>query len=449
MGFIEYLPAFLNNIWLYGILFLVVITFVIFIHEMGHYLAARLVGVRPEIFSLGFGKELIGRTDQFGTRWSLRMYPFGGYVRMFGEAPHPEILAEPPEELKYAFYNKSVAKRAFITVSGPLMNFIFCIALLACVYMTIGRPSPPLIIVALGVHSPAVIAGMRMGDEVIAIDGIDFNAFDPLKAYVADKAGRVMRVKVRRGNDTLYFEVTPADLKEKNFYGFDTKRGSMYAIFPNYGLKIDQVHEVAGVNTRGDIDLARKVILQNSEKDIVIRFGKEIEENYLIHVSEKLNSGLKDKNSKDYDVLVLGKRSSESMKSTGLLQATREAVKLSLDGVNSTLGTIFQIIVGTKKPTEMGGVIKISTMTGEMVGQGLYTFLKFVALLSLSIGLINLLPIPMLDGGHLMFQLMEAIKGGPVSLTTKGYVYGVGLIFLFLTIFLINVNDLVSLFKKL
>jgi regulator of sigma E protease len=443
----ETISLFLSNIWLYGILFIAIVTFVIFIHEMGHYLAARAVGVRPELFSIGFGREVIGRTDSYGTRWSLRLYPFGGYVRMFGDAPYPEVLSKSPEELEYAYFNKSVGKRALIAAAGPVMNFLFCIALLSVVYMTIGRPAPALTIMALGTDGGAYKAGLQIGDEVLAIDDIPMVSFEPLKAYVATKTNQVMKVDVKRGDQILRFDVTPTSLTEKNAYGLETRRGSMKALFPNYGLDIREIHTVDAIDTKGNPDLVRELILKNIGREIVINFGRDEQNNFLFHVHGTLNEALRDSDHKDYNVLTLGKRSNETMKRAGPIHAVREAMVLSRDAINSTLGSIFQVIVGTKGVSEMGGVIKISTMTGEMAGKGLYTFLKFVALLSFTIGLINLLPIPMLDGGHLMFQAIEAIKGSPVSLTTKGYIYGFGLIFLLMAILVINLNDLLTVLK--
>lgn len=443
----ETFSLFLSNIWLYGILFVAVVTFVIFIHEMGHYLAARAVGVRPELFSIGFGPELIGKTDSFGTRWSLRMYPFGGYVRMLGDAPYPELLTKSPEELKYAYFNKPVGKRALIAAAGPAMNIIFCILLLAMVYMMVGRPAPTLTIVALGVNGGGYNAGLKIGDEVVAIDDIPMPSFEPLKLYVASRAGKLMKVDVKRDDQLLRFDVTPSVLKEKNSYGLETKRGSMYAIFPNFGLDIREVLQVDGTDTLDKPDLAREIILRNVGQDIVIKFGRDERDDILIHVHGNLNQALKDRSHVDYNTLTLGKRANETMKRASPQYAFREAAVLSWDAVNATLGSIFQVIVGTKGVSEMGGVIKISSMTGEMAGRGAYTFLKFIALLSITIGLINLLPIPMLDGGHLMFQGIEAIKGSPVSLTTKGYIYGFGLIFLIMAIFIINLNDLLALLK--
>ena len=152
---LEYLPMVFGNIWLYGVLFLAVLTLVIFVHEMGHYLMARYLGVRAELFSIGFGREIWGRTDRRGTRWSFRLFPLGGYVRLFGETSTPELLKVSEENLKHAFFNKPLRHRALIVAAGPAMNFIFSLLFLSLLYMSIGRPSPQPFVMALEEGTPA------------------------------------------------------------------------------------------------------------------------------------------------------------------------------------------------------------------------------------------------------------------------------------------------------
>ena len=447
MGFTDYLPAILNNLWLYGILFFLVVTFVIFIHEMGHYLAARISGVRPELFSLGFGRELYGKTDNNGTRWSLRLYPFGGYVRMFGEMEGPELSALPDAEQKRAYCRKSPLVRALIAAAGPFANFVFGVVLLACVYSIIGRPAPEPYISALEVDGPAHMAGLRIGDRFHAFDGVELETIEQAKGLLKDKIGIPVRVDVDRNGEMLSVTVTPKSLEEKNSYGYPTYRGTLSAIFPNYGLEVREIHSVAGVDTKGNPDLARQLLLANDSKDVVIHFGRNRPAAYLVHMRGELNQALKDPAHKDYNSLTLGKRPMESIRQASLPQAVREAGELVWKSINQTLGVLYQIVFGTKKTSELGGVIKISSMTAGMAQQGSIIFFTFIALLSVNIGLVNLMPVPMLDGGHIMFCCAEAVKGSPVSLTTRAYTYGFGLIFLMLTIFVINMNDLLALLK--
>ena len=447
MGFLDYLPAILNNLWLYVILFLIVVTFVIFVHEMGHYLAARIAGVRPELFSIGFGRELVGRTDCKGTRWSLRLYPFGGYVRMFGEQEGPEIEALTADEQRKAYCRKSPLVRALIAAAGPFANFLFGLTLLACVYMGIGRPAPEPYIAALEVDGPAYAAGLKIGDRFYAFDDVKLETIDQAKALLHDKIGIPVKVDVIRDGKMLTVTAKPKRLEERDSYDRPTERGTLAAIYPNYGLDIREMHSVAGQDTKDNPDRARKILLKNDGKDVVINFGRKRPADYLIHVRGELNAALKDPTHKDYNSLTLGKRPMESIKRASVVQAFRESADLDVRTVNQTLGVIYQIVLGTKKTNELGGVIKISSMTADMAKQGTIIFFTFVALLSVNIGLVNLLPVPMLDGGHIMFCVAEAIKGEPVSVIARAYTYGFGLIFLLLTIFIINLNDLLALLK--
>ncbi len=431
----------LGNIALYGLLFFVVLTIVIFLHEMGHYLVARMLGVRSDIFAIGFGPEFLGRTDRFGTRWSLRVYPLGGYVRFSGEAP------DSCEPSTTTYFNRPVWQRSLMTVAGPVANFIFAILLLAVVYMTFGRPAPEPYVAAVEVGSPAYQSGVRVGDIVTSIDGKKTIAIEDVRDLVSDKAGQDVRVSLLRQGSALEMTMQPKVLKEKNSYGLQTERGYMGTIWPGSGLDIKQVHELDGVDTRGQKELVRSLLKEKVGQEVRITFGQTDPMQMVISPPLDINADLWANTGKDADILVLGKRPSDQLKRLNAVDAIQYAASLTWKGVNRALGTIVQIATGTKKTQELGGVIKISSSVGDMAQRGGYMFLSFVALLSVSIGLMNLLPIPMLDGGHLLFQGLEAVKGSPVSLRTKGYIYGVGLIFLLTAVFVINMNDLMRLFK--
>lgn len=430
-----------GNIALYGILFLVVLTLVIFVHEMGHYLVARWLGVRSEIFAIGFGSELAGHTDRLGTRWSLRAYPVGGYVRFSGEAPGS---CEPSA---VTYFNRPVWQRSLITAAGPAANFIFAILLLASVYMTIGRPAPQPYVAAIEVGTPAQQGGILVGDIIDSIDGHKIVAIDDVRRHVSGKIGKDVRVGILRDGSVIEMVMKPKRLVEKNSYGLETERGYLGTVWPGYGMDIKQVHTLDGLNTRGQPELVRRLLKEKAGQETRISFGITDPVELLIKPSLEGNVVLWSAEGKDGDVLVLGKRPNDQLKRMGLPDAIAHSTYLTWRGINTALGTVVQIALGTKKTKELGGVIKISSSVGEMAQRGGYIFLSFVALLSVSIGIMNLLPIPMLDGGHLLFQGVEAIKGEPVSLRTKGYAYGVGLIFLLTAVFVINMNDLVSLLK--
>lgn len=439
-----YLPNILSNIWLYGILAIVVINVIVFIHEMGHYLMGRATGIRAELFCIGFGREMIGRTDKNGTRWSLRFFPLGGYVRFAGEHITPDMSEA---DLREAYASKPVWRRSLVAAAGPAMNLLFSFLLLTGIYMVIGRPTPPPVVAGVEVGSPAEEMGIQIGDLILSIDGRKISGIDQAREYVRDKIGKSMVVEVERNNAVLAFTGAPKQLNEKNEYGFNTPRGYFGWMWPVYGLEIKEIHAVAGQDTKGNPDKARQLLLANADKDVIINFGRDRPVDYRVHMHPEFNKALTDSTDKDYSTFTLSHRPIEYMRSLPPGQAADKAGVLIKRAIHSTFGSFFQVIAGTKHVNEFGGVIKIGATTGKMFERGLHTFLTFMALLSVSIGVFNLLPIPMLDGGHLLFYLMEAIKGSPVSLRTKGYIYGFGLIFLLMAIIVINVNDLISVFN--
>lgn len=448
MGFADYIPVILNNIWLYGVLVVGVITLVIFVHELGHYWVARLFGVRAELFSIGFGKEVAGRTDRRGTRWSLRIFPLGGYVRMFGAEDSDALAGLPEAELRSAYCRKPPLVRTAIACAGPLFNFIFAFALLTSPYMILGRPAPDPVVTALEIGGPGHRAGLQLGDRFLSFDGHSIQTFEQAREYLRDRIGVPVKVEVERAGETAVYTITPTLLPGKNSYGHKTERGSLMVIFPNYGLEIREIHRVAGQDTAGKPDLVRKILTEHDGKDVVITFGRDRPSDYLIRVRTDLNPGWKNPEARDFNTLTLGVRPYQAIKRASPALAAEEARLKMLDGINGVLGSLYQIVTGAKKATELGGVIRISTLTAQTAEKPLVIFLTFIALLSVNIGLVNLMPVPLLDGGHILFTLAEAVRGRPVSRATQIYLYGFGLIFLMLTIFTVNMNDLITLLAQ-
>lgn len=426
MNFLSYLPVILNNIWLYGALLVLVVNFVIFIHELGHFLVARRLGIPAEGFSIGFGRELIGRTDKHGTRWSLRLLPVGGYVKFGDDSRHP------------------VSHRAAVAVAGPVANFVLALMILLAVYMILGKPTPSPYVAALVVDAPAHKVGIKVGDVFQSVNGISIYKTEDVREIVQDKAGVTVTVVILRNGKEMTFSLAPKNLEEKNSYGLPTHRGYLGTIWPSYGLRLDAIYKVDGVNTKNNSDLARQKLLQCMGRDCIIDFGKKKVDTLLIHPEMEKNLALKDPQDKDYDVLTLGKRPKETMLKLPITEAVKASGQLVWKGINQTLGVVFQIFTGTQGASDLGGVVKISQMTADAAGKGLFTFFCFVALLSVNIGIINLLPIPGLDGGHLLFHGAEAVRGAPVPFKAKAYIYGFGLIFLMLVIFIVNVNDVIT-----
>ncbi|MGD8326880.1 MAG: site-2 protease family protein, partial [Sphingomonadales bacterium] len=184
-------------------IFLIVITVLVFVHEMGHYLVARLCGVRVESFSIGFGREIFGWNDKHGTRWKIAMLPLGGYVKFFGDAgvasnPDGKLAHMSEEEKQVAFHYKPLYQRAAIVAAGPLINYLFAIIIFAIFFATLGYSFSPPIVETVVEASPAERAGLKPGDKIITIDGVKMEAFSDIGRYVFVRPGEEIHLNIER-----------------------------------------------------------------------------------------------------------------------------------------------------------------------------------------------------------------------------------------------------------
>jgi regulator of sigma E protease len=344
------------NIWNYIGTFLIVLSILVFVHELGHYLVARWNGVKVEIFSIGFGREILGWTDRVGTRWKVGWLPLGGYVKFFGDAgvasnPGEFLRHMTPAERDVAFHHKSVGARAAIVAAGPVANFILAIVLLAGLFATIGQRFTPAEISMVHEGSAAAAAGFKAGDRVIQIDGRAITRFEDLQQTVMASPDKRLTVVVMRDGAPVDLVVTPKTVEVTDVLG--TKR------------QIGQL----GVSRSGTAEY-----VQLNPLSALWAAGKEV---------------------------------------VGLTAMTMHA-----------LG---EMVVGARGADDLSGPIGIATISGKMAQQGLAEMVIFAAFLSLNLGLINLFPIPVLDGGHLLFYLFEWLRGRPPGERAQEYGFRVGL----------------------
>lgn len=375
MGVVEYIAD-----WILP--FVVVLSVLVFIHELGHYLVARAFGVRVEVFSIGFGSELFGWTDHAGTRWKFSLIPLGGYVKMFGEMDFAEEQDRPTlsaEEQKVSFHHKGLAQKAWIVAAGPLANFILALVLLFGVFAFVGAPAPLAVVGGIQPDSSAERAGFAVGDEIVSIDGSAVVWFDDVRQIVMARPEMPLRFAVRRGEQLLELSAIPVAVTE-SVDGAAARRIGLLGIKPDVGR----------------VEYQRMSVLQS----IVAAFERS------------------------------------------LALATRIAV------------TVGEIVTGGRGTDELGGPLRIAQMSGQMAQDGLVNLVFFMAALSINLGLINLLPIPMLDGGHLAFYAIEAIRGRPLNRRMLEYFFRFGLVFVLMLMVLATWNDIVNMeilefFKKL
>jgi regulator of sigma E protease len=362
----------------YVVPFLFVLTIVVFFHELGHFLIARWAGVKVLTFSLGFGPELAGFNDRFGTRWKISAIPLGGYVKFFGDeseasTPSSETLSNmTAEERAGSFHHKDVGRRAAIVAAGPIANFLLAIVIFTCLFTFFGKPSTTARVDKIEASSAAAAAGFQVGDIVTAIDKQAIGSFSDMQRVVSIHAGEPLNFTIKRGDSTLELKGTP-ELKEvKDAFGNAHRLG------------------VLGI-TR-----------QTSAGDVT---------------TERVDPAT---------ALWLG-------------------VKETWFVVDRTLAYIGGIFTGREAADQVGGPLRIAQISGQVATIGLAALIHLAAVLSISIGLLNLFPVPLLDGGHLLFYAVEAVRGRPLSERAQemGFRIGLGLV-LMLMVFA-TYNDILHL----
>lgn len=358
------------NIFDYILPFILVLSVLVFVHELGHYWVARRCGVRVDVFSIGFGPELFGFTDRARTRWKISAFPLGGYVKFFGDADvasSPEdserLVQMTEDEKAVSFHHKPLLSRALIVAAGPFANFLFALVVLIGLFAFDGHPFPPPYVGNVVEDSAAAEAGLRPGDRITRVDGLAIARFADLAVLVRTGDGRPMVLDVDRGGETLTFEMTPRLAAEATEDGGSTD---------HYRLGI-----VADSGPYGIID-----------------------------------------------AVTLG---------------TEETVSI----LWQTLYVVGEIIVGSRGTEELGGPLRIAQLSGDVAQLGIVALFWFMAVLSVNLGLINLFPIPMLDGGHLLYYGAEAIRGRPLGPRAQEYGFRIGLALVLTLMVFVLWNDLV------
>jgi len=355
--------------------FLFVLTVVVFVHEMGHYLVGRWCGIGVSAFSIGFGPELIGFNDRHGTRWKLSAIPLGGYVKFVGDmnatsTPDQEgIEALSADEKKVAFHTQPVWKRALTVFAGPAFNFLLTIAVFAVMFSIYGKYVTEPVVAEVRPDSPAAIAGIQPGDRFVSVDGAPVESFSDVQRLVSGRAGDPIVFVMSRGGSEITLTATPEIMEQTDALGNVVKVG------------------IIGVVNTPEAGQPRQVTFTPAEALV------------------------------------------EAVEDTGyIIVRTGQFLK--------------RFVVGREDKCQLGGPIKIAKISGQAAKLGFEWLVQLVAMLSVGIGFLNLLPIPPLDGGHLVFYALEAIKGRPVSERAMEAVYRAGLFLVLAFMLFVFWNDL-------
>lgn len=462
----EYANLFASNVWLYGGTFLLVLGILVFVHEGGHYLVARWCGVKVETFSIGFGPEIFGFFDKAGTRWKFSLCPLGGYVKLFGDADpasasSTDMVQEgeiPPRpmtsgEREVAFFSQPVWKRSAIVFAGPAINLIFAVIVLSGLYMFYGKPVTPPIVTAIVSESAADKAGFLPGDEILSINGRKITKFEEVRLASMIALDTPMDITVMRDGKVLDIVATPEKVDLHDRFGFRHSRGVlgiMGALGSGNAFAVDKIRSINGVEFKKDeVDAVRSTIIKNLDRNIVVEIGysEDHVDTLVVHPLSSMNEGLRDPDSDAYNAFVVDQVESDDFIKFGVFDGIKEAVSETYAVLAGSLEAMGQMITGVRSVEELGGIIRIGAMAGDMASSGFIALVSFTALLSINLGLINLFPIPMLDGGHLVFYMIEAVKGSPISEQIQEYAFRLGLAILVGIMLFANINDVIQLIQ--
>ncbi|MBO5441076.1 MAG: RIP metalloprotease RseP [Alphaproteobacteria bacterium] len=372
----------LVNTVYYVVPFLILLGILVFVHEFGHFIVARKLGVAVSAFSIGFGKELWSKTDKKGTVWKLSAIPLGGYCQFLGDADESSSTSEvdlskySKEEQKHLFATQSPIKKLAIAIAGPLFNYLFAFFVFFGLFFAFGSYSLPPIVSDVIKDSPAEKAGIMIDDKILEINGIKINDWSDIHKEVSVSVDTAS-LKIERGNEIIEL-VIPLETMD---YAFDET----------------------------EKPVKRKMIgIKGEAKRFQI-----VKDNFNFTKS--------------------------------FVDAAKEVYSVT----DMTLRGVGQMLTGERSSEDVGGIIRIAEMSGDISkSRSFWDFLSFMALLSINLGLINLFPIPLLDGGHVVIYLLEIVSGRQLNTKVKDYLFKIGLGFILFLMVFATWNDITHLITR-
>lgn len=370
--------AILGFITGYIIPFVLVLSLLVFVHEMGHYLVGRWSGIRVTAFSIGFGPEIVGFNDRHGTRWKLSAIPLGGYVRFFGDEdassrPDADSLAGlSPAERAQTLAGAKLWKRAATVAAGPVANFLLAIVIFAFLFGIYGRSVADPVVAEVRAESSAAEAGIVPGDRLIAMDGEPIKTFDDVRRYVSVRPDTPIVVTVERNGEKIDLPMVPR------------------------------------------------------RTEITDQFGNKVEVGLIGVVTNEQSGNFRHISYTPVEALQQG------VVETGHI-------------ISGTFRYIGNLLTGRMKADQLGGPVRVAQASGQMATLGIAAVIQLAAVLSVSIGLLNLMPVPVLDGGHLVFYAIEAIRGKPMGAGAQEIAFRIGLAMVLSLMVFATWNDISNL----
>lgn len=372
---------FITNTIYYIVPFIILIGILVFVHEFGHFMVARLCGVKVSAFSIGFGKTLWSKTDKHGTVWQIAAIPLGGYCQFLGDADASSSTSEEKtadlsdEDKKHAFVFQPTWKKLAIVCAGPFANYFFAILIFTGIFFFMGNIVFPPVVDGIIENSPAERANLQKGDRILSINGHAISDFNDVSTEVSMSVDGHVELEILRNNETL---TVPLELEILEVEGSDGKT---------------EKKPMIGVKSVSSFEISRE--------------------------------------------------------SYGLFKSFAMAVQKTWNYNSATLRGVKQMITGSRSSEELGGIIRIAEMSGDISKEhGFFDFVIFMAVLSINLGLINLFPIPVLDGGHIVIYTLEMITRREMNEKVKMLFFKLGVIIILTLMVFATWNDIVHLFNR-
>jgi regulator of sigma E protease len=359
----------------YALAFFTAIIIIVFVHEFGHFIIGRWCGVKIETFSVGFGREIFGFNDRYGTRWKFSWLPLGGYVKFLGDANAASMPSSTTTAIPGSLHAAPVWKRAAIVAAGPIANFILAVVIFAAAHNLVGQPINEPRVDEVTADGAAKTAGIVVGDYIRTIDGKAIHSFMEIQRAMIMQGETPVALGVERNKQMLEIQLVPKVVETVDSLG--------------------RVNRVSLIGLKHD-------------------FAKDPVGNLRLSP----------------------------------VAAVAEGVNETLFVAKTTLRYVGKLFMGKEKSDQLHGPIGMAQMAGETATMGFWPFITFIALISVSIGLVNLFPIPMLDGGHLVFYLIEAVFGKPVGPVAQEWSFRIGLTAMVALMLFATNNDLSPYINK-
>lgn len=424
--------------------FVVALSVIVAIHEYGHYIIGRWSGIKAEVFSLGFGPVLLSRVDKHGTRWQLAALPFGGYVKFLGDAnaasgPDEEAVAQMPAEMqRHTMLGAPLWARSATVAAGPVFNFILSIAIFTGIGLTAGVVKDPLTVGTI-LPNPHTVQ-LHSGDEILAIEGINLPTAEdgpydgfmeslPVQSsltYTVKRDGQMVDVTAPHPMTPIISQLAP----QSAAYDIDMKIGDVFTAVDGDPIYV--------------FDQLKQKVLAAEGKPLVVDIWRDGQTLQFTLAPRRVDEPQPDGGfeTKWRIGIVGGMFFEPATESPGLGSAFLNGIAVTWEIMRGSVSGLYHMITGAISSCNMSGPLGIAEVSGAMASQGTQSYIYFIGVLSAAVGLLNLFPIPVLDGGHLVFYAYEAVTGRTPNDKVLRILMTVGLALILTTMLFALSNDL-------